>query len=194
MVERPRPASLSIYGLNCLDRTVALAVGYVDPKSTSRAWADQLGYLVTATFLSTSMEVGVDVRWPQPEVRWQPFLHFECARRSGKERRGRQLAVVPCEGLGCVRLWGVRRCQSTSALVVSLCPFSVVSCVNGCSGCGVSGLMQHCLPSSVVCNWRATRLAGSWTAQNDTVAAFLHLLVPFWPEVEGRIQLLMCPA
>ena len=60
MVERPRPASLSIYGLNCLDRTVALAVGYVDPKSTSRAWADQLGYLVTATFLSTSMEVGVD--------------------------------------------------------------------------------------------------------------------------------------
>ena len=53
-------ASLSIYVLNCLDRTVALAVGYVDPKSTSRAWVDQLGYLVTATFLSTSMEVGVD--------------------------------------------------------------------------------------------------------------------------------------
>ena len=163
----------------------------------SRAWVDQLGYLVTATFQSTSMDVGVDVRWAQPEVRWQPCLHFECARHSARKDVAANLLLFHAKAwvvYACGMVSGDARVPALSALVASLCPFSVVSCVNGCSGCGVSGLMQPCLPSSVVCSWRATRLAGSWTAQNGTVATFLHLLVPFWPEAEGRIQLLTCPA
>lgn len=67
------------------------------------------------------MEVGVVVRWRQPEVNAEPFLHFACARHCGTERRGRQLAAVPREGWGCVCLWGgFRRCQSTSALLAPL--------------------------------------------------------------------------